>query len=393
MKLQYYKSLKLFITLAMAAGVFVFAQSRLMANSAVVVTIENMAPYSGTFQTPVWIGVHDGSFDSYDLGAAASALPSEGSNSIESIAEDGNVGPLTEEFAALVPNGVQGVVASNGPIPPLAPSQTASRMIRVDPTVNKYLSYASMVIPSNDAFIANGAPDAHPMFDADGNFVGEPFYVSGAEVNDAGTEVNDELPANTAFFGQAAPNTGVDENGVVSLHEGFNLGGGGILGAPMFFNADFLQDNYNMVRFSFAYLDLGRPLLLTADANTTFEIPTPTVDGSPSAQAFFLLTNGGTELLYLAFLDGLSGEATGAHLHLAPLGQTGPVVAPLRTFGSRFLFGRIRSEDVRGSLAGTDNPLDSLVAESISGNVYLNVHTEANRQGEVRGQLQTDSSF
>ena len=352
-----------------------------------------MAPYNGTFQTPVWTGFHDGSFDIYDLGAAASSLPSEGSTALESIAEDGNAAPLVDDFSTLVPDGVQGVIFSNGPIPPYAPSQIASYLFEVDPAVNKYFSYASMVIPSNDAFIANGSPAAHPMFDADGDFVGEAFYVSGAEANDAGTEVNDELPANTAFFGQAAPNTGVDENGVVALHEGFSLFPGGILDAPMFFNADFLQDNYNLVRFSFAHFDRRRPLLFTADAATTFEIPSPTVDGSPSAEAFFLLTNGGEELLYLAFLDGLSGEATAAHLHLAPLGQIGPVVAPLRVFAGQFLFGRIRAGGVRGPLAGADSPFDALLAELVGGTVYLNVHTAANPGGEVRGQVLVNPIF
>jgi len=52
--------------------------------------------------------------------------------------------------------------------------------------------------------------------------------VSGAEVLDGGTEVNDELPVNTAFFGQMAPNTGVAENGVVLEHPGFSAAEGNI---------------------------------------------------------------------------------------------------------------------------------------------------------------------
>ncbi|NET40367.1 MAG: CHRD domain-containing protein [Cyanothece sp. SIO1E1] len=260
-------------------------------------------------------------------------------------------------------------------------------MIDVDPSSNTYFSYASMVIPSNDAFIANGSPTAHPLFDAEGNFIATPFYVTGIEALDAGTEVNDELPANTAFFGQAAPNTGVDENGVVALHPGFNEGPGGILDADMFFNADFLQDNVNLMRFSFATFDRERPLILTSDLATTFQVPSPTVDGSPTGQAFILLTNGGTEFLYLAFLDGLSGDATAAHLHLGPITQTGPVVAELRTFGDRFLFGRIREDGITGPLGNTESPIGSLIAEMIGGNVYFNVHTEANPQGEIRGQV------
>ena len=53
----------------------------------------------------------------------------------------------------------------------------------------------------------------------------------------------------TAFFGQAAPNTSVDENGVVEIHPGFNpVGSGGILDAPPFANADFKADSYQVAR-------------------------------------------------------------------------------------------------------------------------------------------------
>jgi hypothetical protein len=50
---------------------------------------------------------------------------------------------------------------------------------------------------------------AHAIFDEAGNFIGADFIVLGSNVLDAGSEVNDEIPANTAFFGQMAPNTGV----------------------------------------------------------------------------------------------------------------------------------------------------------------------------------------
>jgi len=61
--------------------------------------------------------------------------------------------------------------------------------------------------------------------------------------------VNDETPANTAFFGQAAPDTGVTEGGVIALHTGFDpANSGGILGTAMFANADFTADDYSLFR-------------------------------------------------------------------------------------------------------------------------------------------------
>jgi len=68
-----------------------------------------------------------------------------------------------------------------------------------------------MVIPSNDAFWANDNPTAYPIFDGEGNLIPRSFRIYGSAVYDAGTEVNDEIGANTAFLAQAAPNTGTTE--------------------------------------------------------------------------------------------------------------------------------------------------------------------------------------
>jgi hypothetical protein len=70
-------------------------------------------------------------------------------------------------------------------------------------------------------------------------------------VLDAGTEVNDEIPMNTAFFGQMMPNTGTNENGVVMTHPGFlPPGSGGILDDPMFANANFKAADYQVAEIT-----------------------------------------------------------------------------------------------------------------------------------------------
>ena len=51
----------------------------------------NMTPKNGTCQTPVWVGIHDGTFDIYDRDAAASIA-------LERLAEDGNNDQLIEAF-------------------------------------------------------------------------------------------------------------------------------------------------------------------------------------------------------------------------------------------------------------------------------------------------------
>lgn len=207
----------------------------------VMVEIRNLAPASGAYLTPFWVGLHNGAFDLFDAGSAASP-------GLERLAEDGNTAVVAADFTASGHGSQQGTILSGGAIPPYAPGDTGSLVFLsvnpFDPT-SRYLSFASMVIPSNDAFIGNGNPVMIPVFDALGAFVGGTFTIYGSMVYDAGTEMNDEVPANTAFFGQAAPDTGVVEGGTVALHVGFQpAGSGGILDDPMFANADFTQGQY-----------------------------------------------------------------------------------------------------------------------------------------------------
>jgi hypothetical protein len=206
------------------------------------VIIENRAPELGTWLTPIWVGFHSGGFDCHDLDLPAC-------EALERLAEDGNTTPFMEEFAAMPGTSQQATIPSDEGIPQLAPGETAtmSFILDGDNPENRYFSYASMVIPSNDAFVANDAPNAHQIFDVAGNFLGASFTIYGTEVKDAGTEVNDEIPENTAFFGQTEENTGEDEFGVVHLHPGYlPPGSGGILDDPMFESADFTEPGYEI---------------------------------------------------------------------------------------------------------------------------------------------------
>lgn len=197
------------------------------------VTVTNLSPSSGIFLTPVWLGFHNGSFDLYDPGVAVGAggLPA----GLEALAEDGNNAPLSANFAASSAGAAGGFDAT---LPGLAgipgdldPGESASAVFDLDAVANRFFSYASMVIPSNDAFIANGNPLVYPLFDADGRLVGTDFLVLGSAVLDAGTEVNTEMDA--AFLNQTAPNTGVTQDGTVGPHPGFNGSVGNPGGLPM----------------------------------------------------------------------------------------------------------------------------------------------------------------
>ena len=215
----------------------------------IAVVIENISPAGGTFVTPVWVGFHDGDFDTYDRGRPVSP-------GLESLAEDGATALISTEFALSGFGSVDATLGSG----PFGPGTTVFQTFSLDGNnpQSQYFNYATMIVPSNDAFVANGNPLAFQVFDDNGNFTPVEFIVSGSSVLDAGVEVNDEIPENTAFFGQMTPNTGVDQNSVVDLHPGFlPPGSGGILDDPMFANANFLAPGYEVLRVNITELQTG----------------------------------------------------------------------------------------------------------------------------------------
>ena len=323
------------------------------------VTIENLAPADGTFLTPVWVAFHDGTFDLYDLGAPASAP-------LERLAEDGNTGPLATAFGFSGAGTAQATIL--GPGGPIAPGETARMTFRLDARAagSRFFSYAAMVIPSNDAFVASADPTAHAVFDELGNFVGGSFVIRGSRVLDAGTEVNDEVPANTAFFGQMAPDTGVVEGGVVAVHPGFQApGSGGILDDPRFSGGDFTRPGYAVARIT-----------LTAVAGTTIRFPlgqdqvVPPTGSAATGVCRGVLDAG--DRFHLECEHDVAG-AVAAHIHRAPAGENGPVIFDLG--------------DPSSPIVATWEPTPDEVEALLAGELYVQVHSPAFPPGEIRGQI------
>ena len=187
---------------------------------AITVTVTNTLGEGGTFLTPVWFGFHDGeNFDLWTDGEAASG-------GLERIAEDGSVEGIAAEFnQQVIDGGVDATIIGGAGAPgPIDPGESASFTLNVnaDQVGRGFFTWATMIIPSNDAFLAspdNALQDF--IFDEDGNFAG-PLVIErfGNDVLDAGTEVNNEEGA--AFLNQTARDQGTAENGVVRQHEGFN---------------------------------------------------------------------------------------------------------------------------------------------------------------------------
>lgn len=71
--------------------------------------------------------------------------------------------------------------------------------------------------------------------------------------------------------------------------------------------------------------------------------------------------------------SGLSGPATAAHFHAAEAGKNGGVAIPIAPNASPF--------------EGSATLTDAQAADLMAGKWYVNLHTEANKAGELRGQV------
>lgn len=214
-----------FAGLAALALVASVSANASQAASQLAITVENLAE-SGSFSfTPLYLGFHDGNFDAFDVGAPAS-------QGVELIAELGQPGGLPPERTAASPGSQGAVIAqpANG-VPTLDPGETATSEVTIaDPGLNQYLTFLSMVVPSNDLFFGNDDPLAYRLFSDSGAFLGPLTIDVTAEIfYDAGTEVND-VADGPAFVAGQDGTAGTPEGGTIQI--GGNLVGFGGVTTP-----------------------------------------------------------------------------------------------------------------------------------------------------------------
>ena len=118
------------------------------------------------------------------------------------------------------------------------------------------------------------------------------------------------------------------------------------------------------------------PAKFKADMNGASEVPPTTTSGKGTVTATY---DPGTKVLtWEGNFSGLSGPATAAHFH-GPA-EVGKNAAPAVWISEK-------GQNLASPFKGTATLTDAQAADLEKGLWYANVHTEANKGGEIRGQV------
>jgi len=139
----------------------------------------------------------------------------------------------------------------------------------------------------------------------------------------------------------------------------------------------------NIKTFTWSALAIGACVALSGPAfaekmtmkvnlTSAAEVPPNTSSGKGAADVGY---DTATKMLtWKVTYSGLTGPATMAHFHgPAEAGKNAPVVVPFK--------------DAASGAEGSATLTDAQAADLLAGKMYINVHTEANKGGEIRGQV------
>ncbi|GKS62657.1 hypothetical protein YTPLAS21_21150 [Candidatus Nitrosocosmicus sp.] len=91
---------------------------------------------------------------------------------------------------------------------------------------------------------------------------------------------------------------------------------------------------------------------------------------------------------YFVNVTGIEGVSQG-HIHSGAEGENGPIVVTLFNFDSPqnevLQYSNFTASNLEGPMQG--KTMQDLIAAMKNGTTYINVHTEQNPNGEIRGQL------
>ena len=142
---------------------------------------------------------------------------------------------------------------------------------------------------------------------------------------------------------------------------------------------------------AFPLIALADEVEFEADLDPGQEVQTPAVVSDGEGEAAFSLRR--DQVRFEVEWEDLSANVVAGHIHCAPAGSNGPVGVTLVHEPPLDPDDRIRGSFTAPD-AGTQCPwttLDDVLTALVTGNAYVNIHTENFPAGEIRGQVDIDS--
>jgi CHRD domain len=128
-----------------------------------------------------------------------------------------------------------------------------------------------------------------------------------------------------------------------------------------------------LVLAAFAMGSAPKTTVWTASLSAGQEIPKQVVKNA-NAHGLFKATLRGRTLRWKMTFAALTGSAGAAHIHLGKKGVAGPVILPL-------------CGPCKNGQTGTATVSTAILAAFKAHQLYVNIHTDKNPAGEIRGQL------
>lgn len=125
---------------------------------------------------------------------------------------------------------------------------------------------------------------------------------------------------------------------------------------------------------AFASPSMAEMMKMKADLKGANEVPPAQTSGTGSVDVTY--DSASKKLSWKGTYSGLSGPATAAHFHAGEAGKNGGVAVPI-----------FQGAAAKSPFEGSATLTDAQAADLNSGKMYVNIHTEKNKAGEIRGQV------
>lgn len=126
------------------------------------------------------------------------------------------------------------------------------------------------------------------------------------------------------------------------------------------------------------------PPTITINLSGNEEVPPVQTEATGVAE---FIPIGSDSIAYSVNATNIEG-ATAGHIHLGKEGENGPVIVTLFKYDSPMNEvsenGTITADTLEGPMAGKQ--ISDLATAGANGTLYVNIHTERNPNGEIRGQ-------